>query len=385
MTPLRTTPDQWQVRGCHRLLAPATRLVSHARSWHGRSIPQRDLLRIMSSHSPRVAAIVRQLQNFDDAELNELLHVVLDFGAPVEPSVRAMLDDEEARHDALTAMHAVADALDLEPGRAPTIEEFNKHPKRGEWTARRIASLFGSWGEAARRFASRRASLNARQVAHLRAARKGVFRERDDYLNCVSSWLRTDPPSKTTDDYDRWQREYNLTLPPGEQPTVSYSMLRKALPWDWETTKHLAGDKTARKHRRRAPATHKQRHGPNDLIAFGDVQTLLGLSTTAARSRTYADAFPPPAYTQPRPPGTRFWRRSDIEAHLNGHDVPQRAPNDLQDTYLDVHAVAEKLGLARITVTTGSSPRVPDPAVVVAGIQLWLAYDIRGERPASRQ
>lgn len=43
---------------------------------------------------------------------------------------------------------------------------------------------------------------------------------------------------------------------------------------------------------------------------------------------------------------------------------------------MDAHAVAEALGFARITVTTRSSPRVPEPAVQVAGLQLWLRDDV---------
>jgi hypothetical protein len=64
------------------------------------------------------------------------------------------------------------------------------------------------------------------------------------------------------------------------------------------------------------------------------------------------------------------------ESFANGEVVPQHATNLLQDRYLDAQAVAEQLGLERITVTTRTSPRVPEPAVLLGGLQLWLVTDI---------
>jgi hypothetical protein len=112
------------------------------------------------------------------------------------------------------------------------------------------------------------------------------------------------------------------------------------------------------------------------LIAFGEVREMLGLGMTAGRNLTHSTRFPKPAYTHPRGARNRLWLRSDVQGFVAGQPVPEREENHLQQLYLDSAATAEALGLATITVTTGSSPKLPQPSVSVGGLRLWLREEI---------
>lgn len=340
----------------------------------------------MEALTPSLAAVVRRLPNLTQRELVRLIEIAGEMVTSAPAEVEAVIMEARARDEALSAMHAVAAALRLPEGKAPTATQMRNHARAAApgWTTARVTTIFGRWRSATEAYEGRPEPLSARQRAHLRAARLGVFRQRDDYLAGVRAWLHTQPPSLTADDYDAWRREHNAALPDGEHPVVSYSMLRKALPWSWETTKLVAsGALAAEDAPTRSASTTADRHGPHDLIGIKTICELLGLNRTAARNLTYSRTFPAPAYTQPRPPRIRLWRRSTVIAFGNGAEVEECEPNDLQDFYLDAHAVAEALGLARITVTTRSSPRVPDPAVLVAGLQLWMRRDIDAARRAA--
>jgi hypothetical protein len=109
---------------------------------------------------------------------------------------------------------------------------------------------------------------------------------------------------------------------------------------------------------------------------------ILALSQSAARRRITRDSFPVPVYTQRQSPGTKLWVLADLEYHAAGKPVKRRRRDELQRSYLDRNEVASALGLAPITVTTLSSPLVPDPAVSLGGIQLWLRDDVvRARKP----
>jgi len=138
--------------------------------------------------------------------------------------------------------------------------------------------------------------------------------------------------------------------------------------------------------RTRSERRSKVVRGPHRLASFQDVVRILGISESAAQRRITRDDFPVPAYRQRQPPGARFWRLRDLERYAAG-EATRRRRGALQAAYLDRNEVAQALGLAPITVTTLSSPRIPDPAVVLGGLQLWLRRDIErvlSQRRSSR-
>lgn len=333
----------------------------------------------MPTTSPEVRALVRRLPDLTQLELLSLIQIAGSMLQSAQPDVAALLAEAGERRAALSAIEAVARALGRDSRTAPTAAEFNANAALTApgWNTSRVIKAFGSWSAATRAYVGKSEPLTSRQRGHLRASRKGVLREREDYLAGVRSWLSTNPPSQTAQDYDAWRLEHNATRRDGEQPVVSYSMLRKALPWSWETIKLVAAGVLAPDEAPlRSLQERRERTGPHDLVGLKAIRDLFGLGLTAARNLTYSHAFPRPAYTQPRPPGTRLWQRREIVAFHAGQPARRESTNKLQAVYLDAHAVATSLGLARITVTTRSSPRVPEPAVIVAGLQLWLKTDI---------
>jgi len=203
-----------------------------------------------------------------------------------------------------------------------------------------------------------------------------------EYVSDVRRWLESNPSQTRTVDYDRWCADYNASLPAGEQSLVSYSMLQRVLPWSWETIKKVAAGEAATD----AAAPRRERfaqleRGPHDLVALADIQKRFNLSRSSAQRLAYLRRFPAPAYTHPRPPGIRLWRREDIERYANKQAVRHYEPNDLQPAYADVWGVAELYGVSVNTLRGGGGVAVPRPAVVLAGLQLWLRSELKRSAP----
>jgi hypothetical protein len=282
------------------------------------------------------------------------------------------------QQEGLAVLEAAVTQLELPAGVAPTARAFNgtEAARAAGWNSTRVARVFGRWNFALDRLRGKPQRQSAAQRAAERAARRGVHREREDYLRGLRLWLASEPPSFTTCDYDAWRNEYNEKLADGELPLVSYSMLRKAFRSSWadliEVARGNLSIAEAEAHTRPSPLARVE--GSHGLIGFAEVRELLGLSITAARAATRRPGFPPPAYTHLRGPRQRLWRRGEVEAFIAGDSTAESA--SLQHEYLDAHQVAEALGLAVITVTTGSSPRVPAPSVRAAGLQLWQCKDV---------
>jgi hypothetical protein len=320
-----------------------------------------------------ISALLRRFLELPTAEQLEFVSIAGEYVTST-PAFDDVMAVAASRREALEVMGEVADEVGLTAGRAPTAEQFNRSSAaalRG-WGARRVARAWGQWAFATAAYRGERPAASAAQRAIQRTARQGVHRARDDYLEGIRRWLRTTPRSRTARDYDEWRKEYNRSRPAGELPVVSYSMLRKALPWPWDETLRVAARELdpADAHPRRASRARKPLHGPDGLISLKEVRAITGLGKTAARNLTYARGFPHPAYVQPAGPRTRLWRRREVAAYLAGEPIPPLG--SLQEKYVNRDQVAMRLGVGKVTVTTRSSPRVPEPEVRVGGLQLWL-------------
>lgn len=333
----------------------------------------------MSEESGELAAFMRRFYELSPtAQLAAWLTARDYLGAAAEPTEADTVLEE--RHDALGVMRAVCTELRLSEDMAPTARQFDGSAVASErgWSSARVTKAFGRWRFACDQLLDRTRRRSATQRAAVRASRQGVLRERDDYLRGVRLWLSDASAASCALDYDAWRSEYNERRTEGEPPLVSYSRLRQVFRCSWDDLKKLArGELQPDEVAPRAPRRPRVvRHGPHDLIAFGDVRQLLELGLTAARNETRSPRFPAPAYTHPRGARNRLWLRSDIQAYLRGEPVPNREPNHLQQLYLDAVALAHLLEIAVISVTTRSSPRVPEPAVSLGGLQLWLREQI---------
>jgi hypothetical protein len=325
-----------------------------------------------------VAALLRRFYELAHAQQLAAAELICAYLAANEGEPRSLAALRE-QSEGLRILTEVAAELRLPTGVAPTVRAFNQsdRARAAGWNASRIVRVFGRWSFATDHIEGRQVRQSAAQRAAERAARRGVSRNREDYLVGLRRWLDTSPATETTQDYDAWRAEHNATLGAGESPVVTYSMLRKAFRCDWpdliavargELTLKNADGRTRRK-------SLPREEGPHGLIGFAEVRMLLGLKTTAARRVTRDPAFPAPAYVHPRGAWQRLWKRADVERFLAGDPVDDRGVS-LQDLYMDAAAVAEALGVAQITVTTGSTPRVPSPTVRIGGLQLWLRKQI---------
>ena len=323
----------------------------------------------------RTSALLRRVAALTEVERTWLLNAVgrIDDSSAFSPAVRRA----RQRRGALEALRKVAEAAGLAAA-APTVEQFKKHaaavaPGR---TVSRIVRLFGRWSAATDAYREADRQFDDDQLARLSAARASGPREREEYVDDVRRFLDSHPLRTQTADYERWQKAWKPYR--GERPPVTYSMLRKALPWPWETTKAIAAgsiateDAATRQRRPTGPV-----RGRHDLVSLSEIERLFGLARTAARNLTRQRGFPPPAYTQRRPPGIRLWRRRDVEDYLSRTPTCHRRPNDLQGLYLDTAAVAEATGLAFNTVRGGGGAHLPPPEVSVAGLRLWLQTEVR--------
>jgi hypothetical protein len=298
----------------------------------------------------------------------------------VEPAVPGLEAAAVEQREAIAVLEAATAELGLPAGTAPTARAFNgtKAARLAGWNSTRIARVFGRWNFAVDRLMGKPVRQSAAQRGAERASKRGVRREREDYLCGLRLWLDSDPPSLTAYDYDAWRAEYNAKLNDGERALVSYSRLRQAFRCRWRDLIEVARGRLslADAEARARSGSLVRDEGPDQLIGFAEVRTLLGLgSTTATRNMTYSRGFPAPVYVHPRGAKQRLWRRPDVDAFIAGRPTSDPGVGS-RERYLDAHAVADALGLAVITVTTRSSPRVPAPVVRGAGLQLWSAEEV---------
>jgi hypothetical protein len=248
---------------------------------------------VAAGRTPRALGLLGQLGALAQ---DELLWLLVEAAALVAPTMPREVVEAERRHRALEAMRAVAIAASLPPGKAPTTEQFAQHAPQvaAGWNVTKVTRIFGRWSSATQAYEAPGSRLTDEQLRRLAGARAGGRRTQDEYLADVRRWLETDPPRTQTGDYDAWAKRHNTTLPAGERQAVSYSMLRKALPWSWATIKAVAAGRLdpelAERRRMRGPAVVR---GPHDLVALSDLEARFQLGPPRrATSRGDADFRP---------------------------------------------------------------------------------------------
>jgi predicted DNA-binding transcriptional regulator AlpA len=294
--------------------------------------------------------------------------------ASADSSTTYRLTKLAAQTAGLDAMRAVADALGLEPGTAPTSTQFRETAPVAApgVTISHVIRAFGRW-----RFA--RDVYEGHRPAAVQSARRlprtqpGTTVEAA--ISDVQEWLASKPVSHSTTFYDVWFEKQKGDRRPGERVPLSRGGLSSLLGLTWELILAVAEDRmTLAEAQAAMPNAGSLRErepdnfGPDDLIPMRVIAEMLGGVTIASvQKRIRRQGFPPPALITAR---LRLWRRSDVELTLADQPVPERAPNDLQEKYLEAHEVAALFGIRRENLKR--SPRVPHPVMTVSGFGFWL-------------
>jgi hypothetical protein len=152
------------------------------------------------------------------------------------------------RHEALEAMRAAAEHLDLPETRAPTIPQYKQAAKETSLplTFNAVYRAFEeNWEIATRFYLGQEVPRTAAQRAVQRAAHGRNTTTREAPLTGVRLFLSQDPPpaSTTRHDYDEWARERNEALAPGELRVVELGdSIRRVLGTGWERCLAVARD-----------------------------------------------------------------------------------------------------------------------------------------------
>lgn len=287
--------------------------------------------------------------------------------------------DEQA--EALEAMRAVADALGLEPGIAPTSTQFRETAPAAApgTTISRVISAFGRWRFARDVYEGNRPAAvhSARRLRRNQTGTPTI----ESAISEVQKWLASQPTSRTTTRYDAWVERQQAERPADEQPPLKRAGLCRLLGLAWEQILAVAEHRlTLAEAQAPTPVKGAVRErepddfGPDDLIPVRVIAEMLGgVDIKTAQLRAQRQGFPPPALITSR---LNLWRRSDVERALSGETVPERPVNDLREKYLEASEVGALFGIKPTNLKR--SPRVPRPVMTISGFGLWLRDECSG-------
>jgi hypothetical protein len=322
-------------------------------------------------HVEREVLLVRvlALPEREQLEIHEALSASLGgrLGRETERARQARL-----RREALAAMRAAAEHLDLPETQAPTIPEYKRAASEASLplTFNAVYRAFEeSWEIATRFYLGEEVPATAAQ----RSARRAILgRNRTDKeapLSGVRLFLAQDPPpvSTTRADYYEWARERNETLAPGELRVIELGdSIRTVLRTGWERCLAVARDEMTLEEAQ-ALTLSEQLSEAGPLVGHHLASWYLGLSPHGRHAKR-------PGYPQPVVClGTTnwLWLLTDIEAFKRGKRDFAHEQGALQDTYIDAHDLAAllHLGTTRLKgrleredgATTKTWERLPKP------------------------
>jgi len=305
-------------------------------------------------------------------------------------------EDERARQmrlraEAMDAVRAAAEYLQLPAGQAPKVKEFQRADRETKLPMRYdavLAAFEGQWRLVARYFRGETIPATAAQRAMLRkymGRRDGV---REAPLTGVRLFLTQDPPPAATrlEDYDGWAREFNEHRPPEYMRVnehAAHICIQFGVGWD-DVLAAARGHKDLEQAREASLELALANAGP--LIANALVCAMLGVSTDS-RPGLQA-AFPQPVFYFTN--GHPLWCRSDIDAYLAGRRDFTHEAGVLQEQYLDTRQLGENVlgvtstGAIRQRVNHQRWETVPEPLGKAGDQHYWSRADVEAwlrERP----
>lgn len=250
------------------------------------------------------------------------------------------------RGEALAAMRAAAEHLDLPETQAPTIPEYKQAAKETSLPLPFNAvyrAFEENWDIATRFYLGKEVPATAAQ----RSARRAILgRNRTDKeapLSGVRLFLAQDPPpvSTTRADYDDWARERNEVLAPGELRVIERAdSIRTVLRTGWERCLAVARNEMALEEAQAMTlAENLSEAGP--LVGQHLASWYLGLSPHGRHAKR-------PGYPQPvvcLGKTNWLWLLTDIEAFKRGKRDFAHERGALQDAYINAHDLAAILHL----------------------------------------
>jgi predicted DNA-binding transcriptional regulator AlpA len=320
--------------------------------------------------SPELAATVGRvisLTTADQLQLFELLRERLSTEVAETNADRKA----QARAEALKVLAEVADCLG-KPGEMPTPDEFDVTAASiaPGWNRSRVVRAWGKWRFAKTAYLGGEVRTTGETRKLLSAVGAINTRSPEIFLAFVRKWLDTNPPGTFKRDYQAWVKKYNETLKEGDDPAPSVDRIYAKLRITWEDVVRVARGEISLAKARPTQARDRKRvcQGPHDLVSITEIQEKLGCTRPTANTKTRKPGFPVPVFSTGR---VRLWMREDVEAYLKGEPFPKREEDELGDEYLRVIEVADRLGVAEVSVASYTARHLPRPTVNLGGVRLW--------------
>lgn len=313
------------------------------------------------------------LSSADQLALYETLAEYLGRGVGTESQRDAELKN---RAEALRALEQASKHADLGAGRRLTVARFDRVARELglDWNGARVIRAWGSWGQAKTALAGGRISESPGQRG-VRRKSSGRKRSHEEYLAGVRAWLGTDPPSTSMRDYDRFAQESQGR--PG-LPLVRYTSLHNALGLAWPEILAVArGEAEHIEMRRQSVEAIKPTAGPLELVGNREIALLLGVNMTCVHIRLRRGDLPSPVA---RLDGHPTYFLGDILAYCDHEPWPKRPPCAWQGQLIDSAQLAERLGIAELSVKASLWRRswhlVPEPAGRAARSPYWMPDEL---------
>lgn len=323
--------------------------------------------------------LLRRVVDLPAADQLKVFHALTDYlgGDLWEETARAR--EIRRRHEALEAMRAAAQHLNLPDGQAPTIPEYKSAAKQ---TA--VPLSFGAvyeafenrWDLAASHFRGERIPETAAQRSR-RKGWTGRSGEREAPLAGVRLFLKQDPrPEPTRVNYETWAKEFNEKPPPGYKHVIETgSHISGLLQVGWEDVIDIAeGKRELAEVQVQALSSALADAGP--LIGHHLASWLLGRSVNG-RHR-HKRGYPAPVAQLGK--SSCLWLRTDIEAWKAGRRDFTHEPGVLQHEYLGREELAERLQITLVTlrqrVQAELWKRTPQPAGRAGKSLYWSRAEV---------
>lgn len=324
----------------------------------------------IASVSPELEAAVAQVTSLTTADQLQLFELLRE---RLSSEVAETSSDLKAlkRADALKVLAEVADHLG-KPGEMPTPDEFDATAAKiaPSWNRSKVIRAWGKWRFAKSAYLRGEVRTTGETRKLLSVVGTSKARSPESYVVFVRKWLDTNPSGTFKRDYQAWVKKYNETLKEGDDPAPSVYRVYSKLRITWEDVVRVARGEITLAEARPTQARDRKLvcEGPHDLVSITEIQEKLGCTRPTANTKTRKPGFPVPVFSTGR---VRLWMREDVEAYLEGESFPKREEDELGDEYLRVIEVADRLGVAEVSVASYTVRHLPRPTVNLGGVRLW--------------